>query len=250
MRVIHLPPLTPEEVTRGLELRLEADSRQLRPQQRQLLRQACLACPSPLFLEAAYVETRRWSSFSAQESLVLPGDLAKLYEALLSRLEREHGENLVRRAGELLSLSRAGITEDELLVLLARDSGVRREVDALSSRRHMSASSSHSEDSLPRVPSVLWARLRRALGPHLMEVESDGTWVHRWSHTELGRVAVQRYLRSEDSRKIVHADFADYYRGSFGGRHRDVFQPLAWVLDEGERSGGSSSGVKRYLLKH
>ncbi|KAG5260928.1 hypothetical protein AALO_G00298090 [Alosa alosa] len=201
-QVIYLPPLTPEEVSQALELMLEADGRRLQPQQWQLLQQACLSCPSPLFLEAACFETRAWSSFSPQERLILPGDLAKLYGALLARLEREHGEQLVLR-----------------------------EVDTPS---HQPSTSSSSSDSLPRVPSVLWAHLRRAFGPHLTEVESDGTWLHRWSHLEFGRVVVQRYLRSEDCRRVVHADFADYYRGRISGRHTEVFQPLAWVLNEGE----------------
>lgn len=235
-QVINLPPLSPEEVCQALELNLEANSRRLQPQQWRLLQQACLSCPSPLFVEAVYFETRAWSSFTPQESLILPGDLPELYGAVLSRLEREHGEQLVRRASELVSLSRVGITEDELLELLAHDSQVLREVDALS-HHHPSSSSS---EGLPRVPSVLWERLRRGFGPHLTEMESDGTWLHRWSHVGFARVAVQRYVNSEDFKRIVHADFADYYRGNINRSHCEVFQPLAWVLDEGEEGRGKS----------
>lgn len=231
----HLTPLTAEEVTQALEHRLEADRRRLQPQQWQLLQQACLSCPSPLFLEAAYFETRAWRSFSPQEKLVLPGDLAKLYGVVLTWLEREHGEHLVRRASVLVTLSRFGITEDELLELLTCDSQVLREVETLS---HNASSWS---DGLPGVPSVLWANLRRGFGPHLTEVESDGTWLHRWTHAEFGRVVVHRYLHSsDDCKRVVHADFADYYRGRISKRHTEVFQPLAWVLKEGEQGRAKS----------
>ena len=86
----------------------------------------------------------------------------------------------------------------------------------------------------PRVPYILWARLRRALGPHLSEVQTDGTWVYRWSHPALGRVCADRYLKTEDSRKAAHADYAEY----FGERSRRAatFQPLAW------RRGGAGHG--------
>ena len=95
-----------------LEIRLHSDGRRLQAWQQQLLLQACVSCPSPLYLESAYLETLLWSSFSAQGSLGLAADLVGLYLGLLARLERAHGQQLVRRAAAVVSLSRGGVTEE------------------------------------------------------------------------------------------------------------------------------------------
>eukprot|EP00063_Salmo_salar_P087124 XP_014061959.1 PREDICTED: uncharacterized protein LOC106608527 isoform X2 [Salmo salar] len=223
--VLSLPPLSPDDITKALEHQLQTDHRRLQDWQWQLLLQACLSCPSPLYLEAVYAESVLWSSFSPQGSLSLPPDLGGLYVGLLACLERAHGEQLVRRAAAVISLSRGGATEEELLDLLGRDEKVLQEVS-------LSHSSSTSSSSLPRVPCVLWARLRRDLGSHLTEAETDGTWVYRWTHSELGRVCVKRYLKTDDSRMLLHAHYADYFRGT-DSQHRNIFQPLAWTLEEG-----------------
>ncbi|XP_028856386.1 uncharacterized protein LOC114801979 isoform X2 [Denticeps clupeoides] len=232
--VVSLPPLTPEEVSQALLHRLAVESHRLQPQQWDILYQACMSCPSPLYLEAAYSETRDWRSFTPQASLTLPVELPKLYQTVLSRLEREHGEQLVRRVASLISLGRFGVTDDELLELVLRDTRVLREVE---SQCHLTSA---SFDRPPKLPSVLWARLRRDLTCHVMEVESDGTWVQRWTHAAFGAVVVQRYLQTDDSKVLIHADFADYYRGNLNTRQSDVFQPLAWVLDEDQENGTKS----------
>ncbi|XP_064878055.1 uncharacterized protein LOC115117676 [Oncorhynchus nerka] len=222
--VLSLPPLSPDDITKALKHKLQTDHRRLQDWQWQFLLQACLSCPSPLYLEVVYAESVLWSSFSPQGSLGLPPDLEGLYVGLLACLERTHGEQLVGRAAAVISLSRGGVTEEELLDLLGRDGKVLQEVS-------LSHSSSTSSSSLPRVPCVLWARLRRDLGGHLTEAETDGTWVYRWTHSELGRVCVKRYLKTDDSRMLLHANYADYFRGT-DSPHRNIFQPLAWKLEE------------------
>lgn len=107
---------------------------------------------------------------------------------------------------------------------------------------HPSSSSSH-----PRVPCVLWARLKRDLGHHITEVETDGTWVYRWTHSELGRVCVERYLKTEESRVAVHADYADYFRDK--SQHGHIFQPLAWKLGEEEDGEGVTKSYVFNLRK-
>lgn len=72
------------------------NKRCLQEQQWQLLVQACLSCPCPLYLEAAYSESMLWTSYSPQASLSLPASLEGLYLSLLARLERELGRELLR----------------------------------------------------------------------------------------------------------------------------------------------------------
>ncbi|XP_074480037.1 uncharacterized protein LOC141760845 [Sebastes fasciatus] len=234
--VLFLPPLSPDDITAALETKLRTDQRCLQEQQWQLLLRACLSCPWPLYLEIVYSESRLWTSYSPQASLSLPASLEGFYLGVLARLERELGRQLVRRAASLISISRWGVTEEELLDLLAQDGKVLQEV-----------TSCHSSSSRRRIPYVSWARLKRDLGRHLTEVRTDGTWVYRWTHSELSRVCIKRYLKTDDSRMAVHADYADYYRDK--SQHSHIFQPLAWTLDEEEDGDGMTKNYRFNLRK-
>lgn len=216
------------EITAGLASRLASDSRRLQAAQWSLLLQHCLSCPNPLYLTTAYDQSVLWSSFTDIREITLPGELQQLFKVILDHLEREHGENLVRRAASLISISRAGVTEEELLHLLGRDRRVAQEMAQLHNQTLPTS-------GYPIVPFMLWARLKRDFRCHLTEVESDGTWVLRWTHSEFGHVAVQRYLKNEEAARTIHADIAEYYSG--GAPDCDIFQPLAWKREEkGRRS--------------
>ncbi|XP_018549377.2 NACHT domain- and WD repeat-containing protein 1 [Lates calcarifer] len=236
--VLSLPPLSPDDITAALEAKLRIDQRCLQEQQWQLLVQACLYCPSPLYLEAAYSECLLWTSYTTQSSLNLPASLEGLYLSLLARLETQLGMQLVRRAACLISISRWGVTEEELLDLLAKDGKVLEEVTTA----HSSSFSSH-----PRVPYVLWARLKHYLGCHLSEVKTDGTWVYRWTHSELSHVCINHYLKTDDSRMLLHADYADYYRDK--SQYAHIFQPLAWTMGDGEDGEDMTKSYRFNLRK-
>ncbi|KAK9972217.1 hypothetical protein ABG768_025540 [Culter alburnus] len=221
--VLSLPALHHQEIASGLASRLASDYRQLTENQWSLLFQSCLSCPSPLYLDLAYAETRQWSSFTPKESLNIPTDPNQLFMSILVSLEREHGPCLVRRMALLISLSCSGVTEEELLVLLGRDDNVTREMAVL---HHQTLPVSEYSP----VPYAFVARLLHVLKDYVKEVESDGTWVLRWTHAEFGYVILQRYSPTEDSIKAVHADFADYFNGNVP--NSQVFQPLAWIRKE------------------
>ncbi|XP_050970848.1 uncharacterized protein LOC127168239 isoform X2 [Labeo rohita] len=225
--VLSLPALNHEDITSGLASRLESDFRQLTENQWSLLLQSCLSCPSPLYLNLAYAETRKWSSFTPKENLNIPTDPNKFFVSILVSLEREHGPCLVRRTALLISLSRSGVTEEELLVLLGRDDHVMREMAVLNNQ-------TLPVSEYSPVPYAFVARLLHGLKGYVTEVESDGTWVLRWTHAEFTSVALQRYTLTEDSIKAVHADFADYFNGNVP--NSQVFQPLAWIRKEKGRS--------------
>ncbi|XP_047439148.1 uncharacterized protein LOC125006777 [Mugil cephalus] len=213
--LLSIPPLTPDDIKRALKAKLKADRRHLQEPQWQALFQACISCPCPLYLEAAYSESLLWTSYSFQS---LPPSLEDLYLSLLARLERELGKHL------------------ELLDLLAKDGKVLEEVI-----------SSHPFSSHSRVPYVLWARLKLNLGHHLTEVRTDGTWVYRWTHSKLSHVCMNYYLQRDDSRMALHADYADYYRDK--SQHAHIFQPLAWTLNEKGEGEGTSKSFRFNLRK-
>uniref|UniRef100_A0AAV2KL95 RWD domain-containing protein n=1 Tax=Knipowitschia caucasica TaxID=637954 RepID=A0AAV2KL95_KNICA len=207
--VLSLPSLTTEDIIAALESKLHQDQRRLQPEQWETLLQACQSCPCPLYLETAYSESRHWTSHTAQSCLNLPDSLQELYGVMLSRLERDMGKQLVRRVCMLMSISRHGATEEEILHLLSKDGKVLREA-------------SHSS-----LPHIRWVHLKQQLGSHLREVRTDRTWVYRWAHSELCRLCLDRYFRNEESRMAVHADLGDYYRGRSPNSH--IFQPTVWV---------------------
>ncbi|XP_073764359.1 uncharacterized protein si:ch211-212k18.6 isoform X5 [Danio rerio] len=221
--VLSLPALHHEEITSALASRLSSDSRQLTENQWTLLSQSCLSCPSPLYLNLAYAESKQWSSFTPENNLNIPKDPNQLFINVLVSLEREYGSCLVRRLALLISLSRSGIAEEELLVLLGCDGHVKREMASL---HHQTLPGSKYSP----VPYAFVAGLLYSLRDYMTEVESDDTWVLRWTHMEFCCVVLQRYAPTEDSVKAVHADFADYFNGS--APNSQVFQPLAWIRKE------------------
>ncbi len=127
------------------------------------------------------------------------------------------------------------VHRQELLDLLAQDGKVLQEV-----------TSCHSSSSHPRVPYVLWARMKHDLGHHLTEVRTDATWVYRWTHSELNRVCINHYLKTNDSRMAAHKDYAHYYRDK--SQYTHIFQPLAWTLD-GEEDGEGMTRSYRFNLR-
>ncbi|KAB5579452.1 hypothetical protein PHYPO_G00195220 [Pangasianodon hypophthalmus] len=161
--VLAIPPLSSEEIKASLTSKLVADSYQLQEDQWSLLLHSCLSCPFPMYLRFAYSESRKWTSFSSPEQLSLPGDLKSLFLILLACLEREYGENLVRRATSLISLSRGGVTEEELLKLLGHDRRVAQELTQLYNQ-------TPTTSGYPSVPYGILARLRWELS-HLHGVE-------------------------------------------------------------------------------
>ena len=75
----------------------------------------------PLWLRLAFDQTRAWRSFDEPKSL--PTSVQKLINARLDELSRpeRHGPVLVRKALGYLAAARRGLSEDELLDILALD---------------------------------------------------------------------------------------------------------------------------------
>ena len=120
----HLVPVEPmpeAEAQELLGLWLDDAGRTLQPSQHAHLLERFAGCPKPLFLKLAHEETRRWHSYDGLPGLNddIPGIIGDLF-ARLSAADH-HGELLVSRGLGYLAAARNGLTEDELLDLLARD---------------------------------------------------------------------------------------------------------------------------------
>ncbi|XP_062837471.1 uncharacterized protein LOC100559988 isoform X3 [Anolis carolinensis] len=220
--ILQISPLTSQEINEIINSWLEKDHRRLSKDQYDLLMESCTACPLPLYTHCAYEESCLWTSFSPETDVYLPQNIPEMYSRILGRMEKSHGEQVVKRIGAYVTLSRNGITQEELLDLLSNDDAVMQEVTKF------------QKVSILAFPLVLWLKLLEDLGEHLREQRTDNTYVFTWAHTSLKHVCIERYLKSQESQISVHDTFANYYLGRTSHEVNKLYtsQPLAWVLEK------------------
>ncbi|XP_062905817.1 NACHT domain- and WD repeat-containing protein 1 [Mobula hypostoma] len=227
--ILDIPPLTSEEIEEMISSWLKKDHRKLTADQWDLLLEACSGCPTPLYLQCAYRESLHWQSCTPVSDIYLPQSLQQLYSAILSRLEKEHGKELVKKVAGLLTLSRNGVTFAEMIDLLSLDQMVMQEI-----RQFQNV-------SLCKVPTVIWMKLQRDLKIHIVEQRTDNTHTFNWAHSALKFNCLKRYLASKDDQLSLHSTIANYFLGkvsvlsgksSICGPEDLNGQPLAWVCGE------------------
>ncbi|XP_067885458.1 uncharacterized protein [Heterodontus francisci] len=225
--ILHIPPLSSMEIETIISHWLEKDHRRLSADQWYLLLEACSACPIPLYLQCAYSESLNWQSSIPASDIFLPQSLHQLYSVILSRLEKEHGEELVRKVAGLLTLSRNGITFDEMTDLLSLDQMVMQEIQQF------------QNVSLSKFPLVIWIKLQRDLKIHIVECRTDNAYTFNWAHSALKLNCLKRYLSSKDAQLSLHMTIASYFLGKptiLSGESSNCdqeelnSQPLAWVF--------------------
>lgn len=125
---LELEPMPRDEAEILLDLWLKDMERTLQAAQRQEILTKFMNCPQPLYLKLAFAEARRWKSYQGIPSGAdgrpgLSEDIKGLLRDLFVRLSSEanHGELLVSHSLGYLASGKNGLTEDELLDVLARD---------------------------------------------------------------------------------------------------------------------------------
>nr|KAG5686694.1 hypothetical protein BaRGS_013593 [Batillaria attramentaria] len=98
---------------------LHTGNRCLTEEQFDILMDAFSKCPVPLFLKIAYNETLLWKSYTPLEQCKLADGVKKLATIRFGRLERDHGEALVRRALGYITAGRHDV--NDLLMEYAAD---------------------------------------------------------------------------------------------------------------------------------
>lgn len=145
----------------------------------------------PLFLKVLLDELRVSGTFEELDSMVnwylRSQSVGDLYELMLERLEKDHGRGLVEATMTCLRMSRAGLTESELLELLV--------------------SESEKAAGVTRLPRALWSPLFVAFGEALTEETGRLSFFHK----DLGIAVTDRYLRSPASAKFVRKRLADFF---------------------------------------
>jgi len=177
----------------------------------------------PLYLKLAFEEACAWHSYD--EVPTLPADTPGLIRFMLDRLAHpeNHGRLLVARALGYLAAARNGLTEDELLDVLARDNeywahfcehieqvdpSLARTDFAVLGREDLKAVAPGAR----RLPVIIWSRLYHDMARYLVERNADATTLFSFYHRQLREVAEQEYLQPDD-RLRAHERLADYFHG-------------------------------------
>ncbi len=156
-------------------------------------------CPRPLYLKLAFEEARRWRSFDPLQQTPLVSDISALIGQLFARLSARtsHGATLIAASLGYLMAARYGLTEDEMLEVLARDDAVLAEVKAF-----------HKPPE-EKLPVVLWSRLYFDLEPYLTERKADNTSLFAFYHRQLDQVARAQFLTPVQGGR--HRALAEYF---------------------------------------
>lgn len=202
---------------------LAATHRTLQEEQRVEVVQAFAGNGSPLYLKLAFERLRTWPSYAGTPAL--GPDTDRMLHDYFDGLEKAHGAPLVRTfCGLLLSGRYQGLTERELLDLLALNNGY---WEHLVSGSHPD----HREEiaASRRVPAAIWSRLLLDLKPYLGEKDAAGLTLIAFYHRQFGDHAGQRYRTGDN---VYHVALADYFEQRWQGRHARAIDELPWQLCE------------------
>lgn len=152
----------------------------------------------PLYLKLAFEEAKIWKSYTPVPDL--KSDIKGIIHSMLERLSKpeKHNKILVSHSLGYLAAAKAGLTEDEMLDILALD----KEVFSLTKKFH-----NPTEEKLP---VVLWSRLYFDLDQYLTEKSSDDITLLSFYHRLLGDVISEEYL-TKAVEKERHKLLADYF---------------------------------------
>ena len=174
-------PLTEKEVRELIAKYLEQNLRKLAPAQIGALVEK-RSTRNPLYLLVALEELRVIGRFDALKEQIegLPDDIFELFENLLVRLERQHGESLIRDFLSLVAVGRGGQLEEDIRAMLR-------------------------PEGMPKLPDLEWARVFRSLQFYLLRRSQYVDFFH----LQLWEAVMRRYLKTQDAMKRAHQRTAE-----------------------------------------
>lgn len=208
---------------------------------------------NPLWLKTLAEELRLFGSHDAlaqrlHELLSAPRDKASdeapmledLFVHVLARVEGDHGRSLIRDALTALWASRAGLSEKELLDVLAPH--------APQNQRAKPKRTKKGKAALSLAPAF-WAPIRLALDDLLLE--SSGRLV--FSHDYVRTAVCGRYLPTESRQRAAHRALAKYFEGKVVDLR--VAEELPWQWQAAKAWGNLRECLTRvdmfyFVLEH
>gem|GEM_PF-6705200 len=220
-----ITPLTADDGRLALDAWLGRAGRMLRKEQYKALMDGFIASGcSPIWLHIISEQARYWkSSFHPSK---LTADPKKLFQELILSLEepKAHGV-IVKKALSYLFCARRGLSDDELLGILARDDEV---WDDFRSRSLHEYQDGDNNIGKRRLPPILWIRLYHDLEYYLTRRSAPGGEVIAFYHRQLAEVVDTAYLQQSGEKQDRHLALADF------------FQTKPWLLQESPELVGNA----------
>lgn len=173
---------------------LQIQGRQLSVQQWHIVQAAVEHEPTALYLNLAVKVVSQWTSSSICH---LTPTVKGLINQIFDDLEKKYGRCLVRKVLAFLSLSRGGISDNEMQDLLSLCDDVLEEVFQYSKL-----------NDVYRLPMHVWLRLREALDGLIVE-RSFGCW--NWHHRQLLETARARFAENTEEMQDAHCKMGIYF---------------------------------------
>jgi WD40 repeat protein len=204
-KLLSVEPFSVKDADETLELWLRSTKRTLQKVQREKLLWSFRQDGLPFYLKLAFEEARLWRSFDPTDRCALGDGLPGIIDRLFARLSEpgNHGQVLVSHTLGYVAAARYGLTEDEMLNVLAANDAVW--VDFERTKKHDPPQSMLSEvrKEQRQLPVIVWARLYLDLEPYLTERAAPGGTTISFYHRQLAERVI-----SDRSR---HAELARYF---------------------------------------
>jgi len=180
--VVKMVELTKEEARIILNQWLASIKRTLTSEQFELVISSFLHTKSPLLLKLAFEKAKHWHSYDRDRTL--KQDVAGIIQEFFADLEREHTHGFVKNAiCYLLSGRYGGLTENEILEVLAFDDEYWEEFLRTSHPDHVDELTALKEDlekevegvrGYMKIPISVWSRFYQDMETYLAEKDADG----------------------------------------------------------------------------
>ena len=144
----------------------------------------------PLFLVVACEELRVFGLYEKLTSKIksLSGQLPKLFDEVLHRLEGDHSKTLLKTALSIIVCSRGGVQETEILGMMAREN--------------------LHEKELPR---AAWAPIYGAIQGFLRPLGETGDGMIDFFHAQMNQAVRKKYLMMRGQEQNTHKLLAAYF---------------------------------------
>ncbi|XP_013386372.1 NACHT and WD repeat domain-containing protein 2 isoform X2 [Lingula anatina] len=189
---------------------------------------------TPLYIKLVFEEAVRWKFYTEVDLETLPKTIYGIFNHVLERLEKRHGQMIVSRCLGYITLSPDGLSEAELDDILSLDDDVLNSLYVT------------WEPPLRRFPTVHWVRVRQDLEGYLVERENDGVDLLTWHHKELADVVRERYLGHSDAECKMRNNLADFFLGKWSGTWKKPFK-YEPPCTEGLKKTDPQSEAVRYV---
>ncbi len=185
---IEILPLDISEAKAILHSWLESAGRTLQPEQfNHLLNLAIQEVdgerPTVLRLKLLFDLSKKWASYDMVPELV--PSVHRLLENFFEKLEKIHGKVFVQRVFGLINNTRRGLSEEELMDIVSTDDEV------------LDAVLQFHQPPIRRLPQVVFARFRNAIGEYMVERGANNKTTLAWYHRQFWEACKRRYNQND-----------------------------------------------------